>query len=147
MKAVIQRVKNAQVAVDSEVVGHIDFGLLIYLGVQKGDTLEQLEWLCAKISKLRIFSDDKGKMNLSAKDVSGSLLVVSQFTLVANLSKGNRPSYDSAADPTEAQALYLKSLELFKAEGFLVQSGTFGAHMDVTYTNDGPVTFILESGF
>ncbi len=145
MKAVIQRVRNAQVSVDSEVVGSIGFGLLIYLGVQKGDTLEQLEWLCAKIAKFRIFSDEKGKMNLSAKDVGASLLVVSQFTLVANLSKGNRPSYDSAADPQEAEALYEKCLGLFAADGFLVQSGTFGAHMDVTYTNDGPVTFILES--
>ncbi|MDD3057082.1 MAG: D-aminoacyl-tRNA deacylase [Sphaerochaeta sp.] len=145
MKAVIQRVRNAQVSVDSEVVGRIGFGLLIYLGVQKGDTLEQLEWLCAKIAKFRIFSDEKGKMNLSAKDVGASLLVVSQFTLVANLSKGNRPSYDSAADPKEAEALYEKCLGLFKADGFLVQSGMFGAHMDVTYTNDGPVTFILES--
>jgi D-tyrosyl-tRNA(Tyr) deacylase len=145
MKAVIQRVKDAQVSVDGKVVGKIGFGLLIYLGVQKGDSLENLQWLCTKIMKLRIFSDDKGKMNLSPKEVAASLLVVSQFTLVANLSKGNRPSYDEAADPKDAALLYQKSLELFSAEGFFVQSGTFGAHMDVTYTNDGPVTFILQS--
>ncbi|MEA4861100.1 D-aminoacyl-tRNA deacylase [bioreactor metagenome] len=145
MKAVIQRVKDAQVSVDGKVVGKIGFGLLIYLGVQKGDSLENLQWLCTKIMKLRIFSDDKGKMNLSPKEVAASLLVVSQFTLVANLSKGNRPSYDEAADPKDADLLYQKSLELFSAEGFFVQSGTFGAHMDVTYTNDGPVTFILQS--
>lgn len=145
MKAVIQRVKDAQVSVDGKVVGKIGFGLLIYLGVQKGDSLQQLQWLCSKISKLRIFSDDKGKMNLSPKEVAASFLVVSQFTLVANLAKGNRPSYDEAADPKEADLLYQKSLELFSSEGFQVQSGVFGAHMDVTYTNDGPVTFILES--
>lgn len=145
MKAVIQRVKDAQVSVDGKVIGKIGFGLLIYLGVQKGDSLEKLQWLCTKIMKLRIFSDDKGKMNLSPKEVAASMLVVSQFTLVANLSKGNRPSYDEAADPKDADLLYQKSLELFRSEGFFVQSGTFGAHMEVTYTNDGPVTFMLQS--
>ncbi len=145
MRTVIQRVVNASVSVDGQSVGNIGHGLLVYLGIAEGDTVQQLDWLCKKIVKLRVFSDENGKMNLSLSDVGGSLLVVSQFTLLANLNKGNRPSYDKAADPKDANFLYEKALELFKSMGFPVQSGIFGAHMQVTYTNDGPVTFELDA--
>jgi len=144
MKSVIQRVTDASVSVDGEVVGRIAKGLLVYLGVEKGDTEEHLLWLCSKITKLRVFADSVGKMNLSLKEVDGSLLVISQFTLCANLHKGNRPSYNEAADPIEASLLYEKALETFRNFGFHVEKGVFGAHMHVTYTNDGPVTMLLE---
>lgn len=145
MKAVIQRVRHAQVVVDREVVGGIDYGLLVYLGIGKGDSKQNLSWLCRKIVKLRVFSDEMGKMNKTLDEVGGQLLVVSQFTLLANLRKGNRPSYDDAADPKEAEALYEEALLLFKSMGYSVAAGRFGAHMDVSYTNDGPVTFVLEA--
>ena len=145
MKSVIQRVYDASVTVDSEVVGAIGHGLLVYLGIEKGDTLEQLTWLCSKICKLRIFSDSEGKMNLSLSEVQGELLIISQFTLCANLHKGNRPSYEEAAHPVEAEQLYHKSLGIFAGLGFTVAHGTFGAHMKVTYTNDGPVTMLLDA--
>ena len=145
MKSVIQRVYDASVTVDSEIVGTIKHGLLIYLGIEKGDTLEQLTWLCSKSCKLRIFSDINGKMNLSLSEVQGELLVVSQFTLCANLHKGNRPSYEEAADPMEAEQLYQKSLGIFAGLGFPVAHGIFGAHMKVDYTNDGPVTMLLDA--
>ena len=145
MKAVIQRVKNAQVIVDQNVVGSIEHGLLVYLGIGRFDTHQNLSWLCQKIVKLRVFSDKMGKMNKALDEVGGHLLVVSQFTLLANLRKGNRPSYEEAADPKEAAALYEAALSLFQSLGYTVASGRFGAHMDVSYTNDGPVTFVLEA--
>jgi D-tyrosyl-tRNA(Tyr) deacylase len=145
MKSVIQRVSNASVTVESSLVGSIEYGLLVYLGIEKGDTLEQLTWLCTKIGKLRMFADENGKMNLSLSDVEGQILVVSQFTLCANLHKGNRPSYDNAADPKDAEILYEKSLGIFSGLGFQVSHGTFGAHMQVAYTNDGPVTMLLDA--
>ena len=145
MKSVIQRVTDASVSVDGACVGRISHGLLVYLGVEKGDTEEQLRWLCSKITKLRIFADGEGKMNLSLKEVNGSLLVISQFTLCANLHKGNRPSYNEAADPEEASLMYNKALETFRDLGFHVEKGIFGAHMHVTYTNDGPVTMLLDA--
>lgn len=145
MKSVIQRVLDASVTVQNELIGKIDKGLLVYLGIQKGDTEEQLAWLCTKIAKLRMFTDEQGKMNLSLKEVGGELLIVSQFTLCANLRKGNRPSYDDAADPEDAQILYEKALLLFEQMGFNVEHGLFGAHMKVSYTNDGPVTMMLEA--
>ncbi|MBI9093310.1 MAG: D-tyrosyl-tRNA(Tyr) deacylase [Sphaerochaeta sp.] len=145
MKSVIQRVTDASVSVDGEVVGRIAKGLLVYLGVEKDDTEEKLAWLCSKITKLRIFADSEGKMNLSLREVDGSLLVISQFTLCANLHKGNRPSYNDAANPEEASLLYEKALETFRQLGFPVEKGIFGAHMHVIYTNDGPVTMLLEA--
>ena len=145
MKSVLQRVTEASVSVEGECVGRIANGLLVYLGVDKGDTQEQLKWLCSKITKLRVFSDSEGKMNLSLKDVGGELLVISQFTLCANLHKGNRPSYNEAADPLDASVMYEKALDIFKDLGFHVEKGVFGAHMSVTYTNDGPVTMLLEA--
>ena len=145
MKAVIQRVLDASVTVSDETTGCIDRGMLIYLGIEKGDTLKQLHWLCDKIVKLRIFRDEHQKMNLDLKQIGGSLLVVSQFTLLGNLRKGNRPSYDAAADPEEAQKFYELAIERFREHGCTVQCGIFGAHMMVKYTNDGPVTFVLEA--
>ncbi len=145
MKSVIQRVTNASVSVGDKRIGHIERGFLVYLGVEKGDTEERLAWLCSKIAKLRAFTDEAGKMNLSLKDVGGSLLVVSQFTLCANLHKGNRPSYNEAADPKDALLLYERALEIFRDLGFPVEQGAFGEHMSVTYTNDGPVTLLLDS--
>ncbi len=145
MKSVIQRVSDASVTVGGVCVGHIGRGLLVYLGVEKGDSEEQLQWLCSKIVKLRVFADKEGKMNLSIKDVGGSLLVISQFTLCANLHKGNRPSYNEAADPEKASLLYEKAVLTFKESGIPVETGVFGAHMSVSYTNDGPVTMLLDS--
>ncbi len=145
MKSVIQRVIEASVTVEGELIGHIDRGLLVYLGIEKGDSEKELAKLCSKITKLRVFADSKGKMNLSLKDVGGALLVISQFTLCANLHKGNRPSYNEAADPEDAVLLYEKALVIFQELGFPVAHGAFGQHMSVTYTNDGPVTLLLDS--
>jgi D-tyrosyl-tRNA(Tyr) deacylase len=144
MKCVIQRVKEASVSVDDKIVGQIDNGLLVYFGVAKGDKEEYIDYIVNKISKLRMFRDENDKMNLSAFDVNAKILVVSQFTLYANLRKGNRPSYDNAEKPEIAKAMYEKAIDKFKALGFVTQSGVFGAHMDVRYLNDGPVTMILE---
>lgn len=144
MKCVIQRVKEASVTVEGKLISEIDDGLLIYWGVKKGDTKEQVEYLCNKIAKLRMFVDSNYKMNLSAYDVKAKLLVVSQFTLYASLNKGNRPSYDLAAPGEEAKALYEYALETFKKLGFETYPGVFGAHMEVRYLNDGPVTMIME---
>lgn len=144
MKCVIQRVKEASVTVDEKIVGQIDHGLLVYFGVAKGDKEEYIDYIVNKISKLRMFRDENDKMNLSAFDVNAKILVVSQFTLYANLRKGNRPSYDNAEKPERAKKLYEKAVEKFKELGFETQTGVFGAHMDVRYLNDGPVTMILE---
>lgn len=144
MRSVIQRVIQAEVTVDGLTVGRIDKGLLVYLGIAKGDTERQLEWMCNKIAKLRMFADEMGKMNKCLYDGMGSILVVSQFTLLANLNKGNRPSYDDAADPSDAKVLYERSLSLFKDLGLEVAHGEFGAHMHVSYINDGPVTMVLD---
>ncbi|MCY1152340.1 MAG: D-aminoacyl-tRNA deacylase [Sphaerochaetaceae bacterium] len=144
MKCVIQRVKDATVTVDEKIVGQIDHGLLVYFGVAKGDKAEYVDYVVNKISKLRMFRDENDKMNLSAFDVNAKILVVSQFTLYANLRKGNRPSYDNAEKPELAKKLYEDAVQKFKDLGFETQTGVFGAHMDVRYLNDGPVTMILE---
>lgn len=144
MKCVIQRVKEASVTVDDKIVGEIDNGLLVYFGVAKGDKDEYVDYVVNKISKLRMFTDENYKQNLSAFDVNAKILVVSQFTLYANLKKGNRPSYDNAEIPSRANELYEKAVQKFKDLGFETQTGVFGAHMDVRYLNDGPVTMILE---
>ncbi len=146
MKAVIQRVSSARVEVENLVVGEIGKGLLILLGVGRDDTREDLDWLVQKISNLRIFSDENGKMNLSVKDVSGNALVISQFTLFASTKKGNRPSFIGAGDPDEAAGLYEGFIDqLGKEIGKAVECGEFGAMMDVSLTNTGPVTITIDT--
>lgn len=145
MIAVIQRVKNSSVSIDGVVNGTCGHGLMILLGVAKGDTEDDARLLAAKISKLRIFCDENGKMNLSVKDVDGEALVVSQFTLLANYKKGNRPDYFSAAEPQIAIPLYEYFVELMKTEVKHVGTGIFGADMQVSILNDGPVTIIMDS--
>lgn len=146
MKVVIQRVSKASVTIDGKVKSAIGNGLLILLGVEDVDTEEDINWLCGKISKLRIFNDEKGIMNLSVKDVGGELLVVSQFTLHASTKKGNRPSYLKASKPDIAIPMYERFV---KALGVVaereVQTGEFGADMKVELLNDGPVTIIIDS--
>jgi len=145
MRSVLQRVANAQITVDGRMVGRIDAGLLIYLGVQKGDTEVDLSYLANKIPRMRLFEDANHKMNLSLLDVSGEALVVSQFTLCADLSKGNRPSFDPAAAPAVAQKLYESFIAELRSQGIFVSTGEFGGKMQVSYTNMGPVTIILDS--
>jgi D-tyrosyl-tRNA(Tyr) deacylase len=144
MKAVIQRVRRASVTVDGNVVGAIERGLLVLLGVGHGDTDETAHALAAKIAKLRIFNDEAGKMNRSVRDVAGGVLAVSQFTLLADTRKGNRPSFIGAAPPEEADRLYEVFCEAVAAEGLPVEKGVFGAMMDVALVNDGPVTIVME---
>jgi len=144
MKAVIQRVTSASVVVDGQMVGEIGQGLLVLLGVEKGDEEPQADWLAEKIAGLRIFSDDDDKMNLSVRDVGGSLLVVSQFTLAGNCAKGKRPSFDTAAAPEEGKRLYEFFVRAARKSGLAVETGIFQADMRVSLVNDGPVTFILE---
>ncbi len=144
MKLVVQRVKNAQVEVDGNVVGKIGKGFLVLLGVTHEDTKEQADYLVKKLCKLRVFTDENGKMNLGLKEVNGELLIISQFTLYADCTGGNRPSFIQAAKPDQANEIY----EYFCAEceknGINVQKGIFGADMKVNLLNDGPVTIILE---
>lgn len=145
MKAVIQRVLQASVEIGGETVGAIDKGIVMFLGVEKGDTQDDASWLMAKIINLRIFEDDYGKMNLSVLDVAGAILAVSQFTLAGNCSKGRRPSFDTAALPDEANILYEFSVAELKRLGCTVVTGVFQADMQVCLTNDGPVTFVLDT--
>ncbi len=145
MKAVIQRVSSAKVEVDGKSVGAIGRGTLVLLGVEKGDTDRDADWLTEKIVGLRFFEDGFGKMNLSLADVQGELLVVSQFTLAGNCSKGRRPSFDTAAPPEEANRLYEYFVAKTRELGVPVATGIFQANMQVTLTNDGPVTFILQT--
>ena len=144
MKLVIQRVKNAKVDVDGKTVGSIEKGFLVLLGVTHTDTKETADYLVKKLCKLRVFEDENGKMNLSIKDVGGQLLIVSQFTLYADCSGGNRPSFVNAAKPDLANELYEYFCEKCKEEQIEVQKGIFGANMKVSLLNDGPVTIILE---
>ena len=145
MKAVVQRVTSASVEVDGEPVGAIGRGLLVLLGVEKGDAEPQARILADKTARLRIFEDAAGKMNLSLLDIGGDVLAVSQFTLCADLSRGRRPSFDTAAGPDLAEPLYAEYVEALRREGLNVAQGTFGAHMAVQLVNDGPVTFVLET--
>ncbi|MBL7136076.1 MAG: D-tyrosyl-tRNA(Tyr) deacylase [Candidatus Marinimicrobia bacterium] len=145
MIAVIQRSKNACVSINEEIVGKIDNGLVILLGVCKGDKETDADFLAAKVSGMRIFSDNNGKMNLSVNEVSGSALVISQFTLCGDWRKGRRPSFINAAPPEEGERLYKYFMNCLKKNGLPVQSGIFGAMMDVHLINDGPVTFVLDS--
>lgn len=146
MRAVIQRVRSAAVTVNEKTFGEIGLGSLVLLGVEATDTEEDLLWLCGKIVRLRIFDDEHGVMNLSVKEASGRILLVSQFTLLASTRKGNRPNYSRAAAPEMAKALYAKAIETLTSElGEPIQTGEFGAEMLVQLVNWGPVTIILDS--
>ena len=145
MRAVIQRVLRAMVEVDNRAVGKIDKGLLVYLGVGKGDTDNDAQFMAEKLVNLRIFADEEGKMNLSVRDIGGSILLVSNFTLHGDCRKGRRPGFDAAAEPALANQLYEKVGELISQEGVTVEKGVFGGYMHVESINDGPVTFLLDS--
>lgn len=145
MRAVIQRVARASVEVNDQVVSRIGAGLLVLLGVAKGDGERDLLYIVEKLQTLRIFGDDQGKMNRTLLEAGGALLVVSQFTLLGNTGKGRRPGFDLAAPPDEARALYEQAVSRLQAAGIEVKTGVFGAHMQVELLNDGPVTFLLDS--
>ena len=145
MKTVIQIAQNASVSVDDKVTGSIDYGFLILVGITHSDTKEVVEKMANKIINLRIFCDEFGKTNLSLKDVNGSVLSISQFTLYADCQKGNRPSFTNAAKKEQATELYEYFNSLIKEKGFAVQTGIFGADMLVNFTNVGPFTILLDS--
>ena len=144
MKAVIQRVKRASVTINDELYSKINQGILVLYGVEKDDEIENADKIADKISKLRIFEDESGKMNKSVSDISGEVLVVSQFTLAGNCSKGTRPSFDRAEVPDKANEMYEYFINKLQEKGLPVKTGIFGAMMDVELINDGPVTFILN---
>ena len=143
MKVVVQRVKKSSVVVDNNVVGKIDKGLLVLVGFTEGDSINEIKWMVNKLVNLRIFDDDAGVMNLSVKDVGGAILSVSQFTLYGDAKKGNRPTYIKALGGEEATVLYDKFNELLSEE-IHVETGIFGADMEVNLINDGPITIIIE---
>ena len=144
MRLVVQRVKKASVEVDKKIVGKIDNGFLVLIGIKKGDTKEQADYLVKRLCNLRIFTDENDKMNLSLKDVNGKLLIVSQFTLYGDCTQGNRPSFIEAERPEEAIPLYEYFCEQCQLNNIEVQKGIFGADMKVELLNDGPVTILLE---
>lgn len=146
MRAVVQRVKRAEVRVEGKITGKIEKGLLVLLGVGQGDDRKDLEYMADKITNLRIFEDDEGKMNLSVLDAGGDMLVVSQFTLFGDCRKGKRPSYSDAARPEEAQKLYQEFVNYIREKySMKVETGIFQADMDVDFINQGPVTLMLDS--
>ncbi|NOS78623.1 MAG: D-tyrosyl-tRNA(Tyr) deacylase [Nitrospira sp.] len=145
MKAILQRVTSASVEVDGTVVGQIGTGLLVFVGVAKGDGEADCRYLVEKLRTFRIFSDEQGKMNRSLMDVGGAVLLVSQFTLLGRTTNGRRPSFDDAAPPDEARGLYEQMAADLRATGTSVETGRFAAHMRVALVNDGPVTFTLDS--
>lgn len=145
MRVVIQRSKKASVSINQEIVGAIDQGFVLLVGIGEEDTQEDVEYLVRKISKMRIFEDGEGKMNLSLADVGGEILSISQFTLHANTKKGNRPSFIEAAKPDRAIPLYDAFNQQLREQGFKVEVGQFGADMQVSLVNDGPVTILIDS--
>ena len=145
MKIVVQRVSQASVKVSGEIVGEISQGLLLLVGIEENDEKEDAEWLAKKILDLRIFSDEEGKMNRSVKDINGEILCASQFTLIADYKKGNRPSFIKAAKPEKAVPLFEYFKGLIKSSGLKTESGIFGADMKVSLLNDGPVTIVMDS--
>jgi D-aminoacyl-tRNA deacylase len=147
MKAVLQRVSSASVEVDGQVVGSIAAGFMVLLGVEQGDVDRDAQYLAGKTAELRVFADDAGKMNLSIKDLHGSVLLISQFTLLADWRKGRRPGFTRAAGPAEGQRLYEYFGKCLEQAGVPVEYGVFGADMKVTLTNDGPVTLLIENKF
>lgn len=145
MRLVVQRVDNASVTIENELFSSIGQGYLVLFGAEKGDTKAQADWLANKISVLRCFSDENGKMNLSIKDIKGEMLIVSQFTLAGDVKKGTRPSFDKAMPPTEANEMYEYFISKVKEQNIPVQTGVFGAHMEVKLLNNGPVTFVIDA--
>lgn len=145
MRVVVQRCSQAQVCVEDRVVGAIKKGFVLLVGIAEHDTQEDIDYLVNKIAQLRIFEDDAQKMNLSIQDVSGAILSISQFTLLANTKKGNRPSFVEAAQPEKAKAFYEKFNAQLREKGLVVETGIFGANMQVSLTNDGPVTIVYDS--
>lgn len=144
MRGLIQRVNSASVRVDGDIVGAIDRGILLLVGVDRGDSVEQVAKLAHKVLNYRIFADDQGKMNRSVLDIEGGILAVSQFTLSADTTKGLRPSFSSAAPPEQAEQLYKLLVDTLRNASIAIATGVFGADMQVTLVNDGPVTFLLE---
>lgn len=145
MRIVIQRVSKASVAVDEEVVGQIGRGFMVLVGVEEADSQEDVDYLVRKTANMRIFEDEEGKMNISLKDIGGQILSISQFTLHANTKKGNRPSFVDAAKPDHSLPLYESYNEGLREEGLIVETGEFGADMQVSLINDGPVTIVIDS--
>jgi D-aminoacyl-tRNA deacylase len=146
LRAVVQRVSRARVVVDGEAVGTVDRGLCVLLGVARGDSEAEAERLAGRVARLRIFEGEDGKFDRSLLDESGAVLVVSQFTLIADTAKGNRPSFTDAARPAEAEPLYARFCETLRGLGVPVETGVFGARMRVELVNDGPVTIVLDAG-
>ena len=144
MKIVLQRVHSAEVAVDGNIISSISRGLLILLGIASEDDGEQIPWLAKKITELRIFPDNEGKMNLSVRDVQGEILLVSQFTLCASIERGRRPDFFTAAEPVKAEKMYEEFAGELEKNGIIPKLGSFGAYMKISLVNDGPVTFVLE---
>lgn len=145
MKALIQRVAEADVTVGTEKIGEIGKGVLLFLGVEKGDSEKDLEYLLKKVPNLRIFEDEAGRMNRSVKEIGGGIMVISQFTLAADCRKGSRPSFDPAEEPEKARAIYETLVNRLRADGLSVSTGKFGEFMRVRLVNEGPVTIILDS--
>ena len=145
MRAVVQRVKKSSVKVDGEIVGAIQNGLNVLIGICKDDKLDDLKYIVDKVINLRIFHDDNDKMNLSVKDINGAILAISQFTLYGDCRKGRRPNFMNALGGNEAEKLYDKFIEMLRETGIEIATGVFGAHMDVEIQNDGPVTILLDS--
>ncbi len=145
MRAVVQRVSSAKVTVDGIVSGHINEGFLIYVGVDKSDTWDEIPYMVDKITNLRIFEDDQGKMNRSLLDAGGSILCISQFTLMGDCRKGRRPSFTDAKEPETADAFYQHFVHLCRDKGIQTETGIFQAHMEVSSVNDGPVTMLIDS--
>lgn len=145
MRIVLQRVSQAEVSINNKIHSTISQGLLLLIGVSPDDSMEDIEWLVSKILNLRIFSDENGKMNLSVSEIQGEIMVVSQFTLFASTKKGNRPSFIRSAEPEFAKSLYLDFITMLKKSGLTIKTGEFGADMQLSLLNNGPVTILLDS--